>query len=81
MTDTLKPIGLTVGTVCTVDDEIAQMERLIDQRRIDHMITVAVEKEQMGLRKVHILTMGTALGTVREALQVALGAVKDMTGS
>jgi hypothetical protein len=77
---TLKSFGVTAGTVCTIDDEIAKVERLVEEGRIKYMPTICLEKLGNGVFKSHVLTMGTPLPELRDLLKIALGQVEDMIG-
>lgn len=71
---------LTHGKVVTIDEEIAHIEHLVETGRVEQMITVAVERVDPVLLKVHVMPLGCPLPRAREALQTAIKAIDDMIG-
>lgn len=76
----LRPLQISAGKVCTVDDEIAHVERLVEQNRVEHMVNLVLEDLGGGIHKAYIMTLGTPLPRVRDMLTVAQQAVDDMIG-
>lgn len=73
----------TTGMLATMDEQITKIEQMVDQGRIQYMITVAIEKpvdEQRKLSPVHLLPLETPFEEVRDYLQVALAMIDDHIG-
>ncbi len=71
----------TQGRVITVDGEIAWIEELVEQNRINRMVNIATEQLTPEIQKVHLMTLGTPLIEVRKILKEALAGVNDMIGA
>lgn len=68
------------GVTCTVDEEIAELERLVESGRVTRIVTVAVEPVGDGLCKTHVMPCGTQLGEAHEILSNAADQVAEMIG-
>ena len=71
-----RPFGLAKGRVCTIDEEIATIEALVEQNKIVHLPTIAVECYGE-VHKIHVLSMGTPIETLVNILEVALAMTKE----
>lgn len=76
----LKSLGYTNGRVISVDDEIHIIEQMMDAGRVEHIVSICLEKKAAGLYEVHTGTMGAPLPVVREMLKMSLKAIDDMIG-
>lgn len=72
-----KPLGFTLGKIATLDQEIAKIEALVEDKKVDYMINVIVEKIGEPYRKVHVMTLGTPLDQAESILEIALKMVKE----
>lgn len=76
-----QPIGATAAKKLDVDDQIGIIEQAVEAGRVEHMITVAVERVDPKTVKVHLGTHGTEIAEAREFLKIALGGIADVIGA
>lgn len=71
----------TSGRIASVDDEIRFIENLVDANKVEYLVTIASQPFSPGVTKVHVMTGGAPLPTVRALLKEALSGVDAMIGS